>query len=138
MAAKEIPSVVIPVQSQTPTPSNNQQQAQIHQPPIPTFSSPPFKPRITVSPTAKNSSEYHPQYNWQVSRKRPIRTQQISSHKNKFIKLTNIEDLVPDAIGKIRSECLKLQKPREENMNKENPRYFNTFLYFLKPNYIKF
>ena len=138
MAAKKIPSVTIPVQSQTPTPSDNQQQAQIHQPPIPAFSSPPFKPRITESPTAKKSTEYHPQYNWQVSRKRPITTQQISSNKNKIIKLNNIEDLVHDAIRKIPSECLKLPKPREEDMNKENPRYVNTLLYFLKPNYNKF
>ena len=138
MAAKKIPSVNIPVQSQTPTPSNNQQQAQIHQPPIPAFSSRPFKARITESPTAENSSENQPQYNWQVSRKRPITTQQISSHKNKIIKLNNIEDLVPDTIRKTPSECLKLQKPREENINKENSRYVNTLLYFLKPNYNKF
>ena len=52
--------------------------------------------------------------------------------------MNNIEDLVPDAIRKIPSDCLKLQKPREENMNKENPRYVNTLLYFLKPNYNKF
>ena len=121
MAAKKIPSVIIPVQSQPLTPSNNQQQAQNHQPPIPAFSSPPFKPRITESPTAKNSSKYHPQYNWQVGRKRPITTQQNSSHKNKIFENNNIEDLVPDAIRKIPSECSKLQKPREEKNKQREP-----------------
>ena len=138
MAAKNIPSVIIPVQSQTSTTSSNHQQAQIYQPPIPAFSSPPFKPRTTEFPMAKNSSEYHPLYNWQISRKKPLTIKQISSHKNKIIKINNIEDLVPDAIRKIPSECLKLQKPREENMNMQNPRYVKLLLYFLKPNYNKF
>ena len=52
--------------------------------------------------------------------------------------MNNLEDPVPDAIRKIPSECLKLRKPREENMNKENTRYVKTLLYFLKPNYNKF
>ena len=122
MAAKRIPSVIIPFQSQPLTPSNNQQQAQNHQPPIPAFKpSPSFKPRVTESLTAKNSSEYHPQYNWQVSRKRPITTQQISIHKNKIIKNNNIEDLVPDAIRKIPSGCSKLQKPREQKNKQREP-----------------
>ena len=70
--------------------------------------------------------------------KRQFPTQQISNHKNKIIKMNNIEDLVHDAIRKMPSECLKLQKPRKENMNKENPRNVNTLLYFLKPNNNKF
>ena len=129
-------SVVIPGQHQQVT--TQQEQTETHSSLPPIFSSPPFKPRNTEYSTIQNSSEYHPQYNWQVSRKRSITSQQISSHKNKILKMNNIEDLVPDAIRKIPSECLKLQKPREENMNKENPRYVNTLLYFLKPNYNKF
>ena len=114
MSAKNIPSVIIPFQSQTPTTSSNQQRAQIYQPPIPVFSIPPFKPRTTESLMSKNSSEYHPQYNWQISKKRPIKNQQNSSHENKIIKINNNEDLFPGVIRKTPSECLKLQKPREE------------------------
>ena len=135
-ARPTLASVVIPSEHQQVT--TQQEQTQTHSPLPPIFSRPPFKPRNTESPTTQNSLEYNPQYNWQVSRKRSITTQQISSHKNKILKMNNIEDLVPDAIRKIPSECLKLQKPREENMNKENSRYVNTLLYFLKPNYNKF
>ena len=134
-------SVIIPSQHQQVTTQQEQTQTHSSQPPI--FSKPPFKPQNTQQVTTtiaspSTSSQYDPENNWQISRKRQFPIQQISNHKNKIIKMNNIEDLVPDAIRKIPSECLKLQKPREENMNKENPRYVNTLLYFLKPNYNKF
>ena len=110
-ARPTLASVVIPSQHQQVTTQQKQTQAHSSLPPI--FSSPPFKPRNTESPTIQNNSEYYPQYNWQVSRKRSITNQQISSHKNKILKMNNIEDLVPDAIRKILSECLNMQKPIE-------------------------
>ena len=120
-------SVIVPAAS----PSSLSQQPTLQHQQKPS-STPPFRPM------REQQDQYDPQNNWQVSRKRQFPIQQISNHKNKIIKMNNIEDLVPDAIRKIPSECLKLQKPREENMNKENPRYVNTLLYFLKPNYNKF
>ena len=72
-------SVVIPNQHQQVTTQQEQTQTNSSQPPI--FSKPPFT--TTIAPPS-TSSQYDPQNNWIVDRKRPAPGNQQSIHAEKI------------------------------------------------------
>ena len=84
-------SVVIPNQHQQVTTQQEQTQTHSSQPPI--FSKPPFTTAITPPST---SSQYDPQTNWIVNRKRPAPGNHQTSHAEKIKKMSNIDDLLTE------------------------------------------
>ena len=119
-------SVVIPNQHQQVTTQQEQTQTHSSQPPI--FSKPPF---TTIAPPS-TSSQYDPQNNWIVDRKRPAPGNQQSSHADKIRKMANIDDLISDKERKDIPHCLKIQKIRENVVNPMNPRFVTNLRYTLK------
>ena len=84
-------SVVIPNQHQQVTTQQEQTQNHSSQPPI--FSKLPFT--TTIAPPS-TSSQYDPQNNWIVNRKRPAPGNHQSSHAEKIKKMSNIDDLLTE------------------------------------------
>ena len=126
-------SVVIPNQHQQVTTQQEQTQTHSSQPPI--FSKPPFT--TTIAPPS-TSSQYDPQNNWIVDRKRPAPGNQQSSHAEKIRKMANIDDLISDKERKDIPYCLKIQKIRENVVNPMNPRFVTNLKYTLKMQANKF
>ena len=120
-------SVIIPSQHQQVTTQQEQTQTHSSQPPI--FSKPPFT--TTIAPPS-TSSQYDPQNNWIVDRKRPAPGNQQSSHAEKIRKMANIDDLISDKERKDIPYCLKIQKIRENVVNPMNPRFVTNLKYTLK------
>ena len=125
--------VVIPNQHQQVTTQQEQTQTHSSQPPI--FSKPPFT--TTIAPPS-TSSQYDPQNNWIVDRKRPAPGNQQSSHTEKIRKMANIDDLISDKERKDIPYCLKIQKIRENVVNPMNPRFVTNLKYTLKMQANKF
>ena len=125
--------VVIPNQHQQVTTQQEQTQTHSSQPPI--FSNPPFT--ATIAPPS-TSSQYDPQNNWIVDRKRPAPGNQQSSHAEKIRKMANIDDLISDKERKDIPYCLKIQKIRENVVNPMNPRFVTNLKYTLKMQANKF
>ena len=126
-------SVVIPNQHQQMTTQQEQTQTHSSQPPI--FSKPPFT--TTIAPRS-TSSQYDPQNNWQVSRKRTYELPNQSSHADKIKKLSNINDLITNEERKDTKKCLVVQKSRENEFNPENPRFVTNLRYALKTEFNSF
>ena len=126
-------SVVIPNQHQQVTTQQEQTQTHSSQPPI--FSKPPFTTAIAPPST---SSQYDPQNNWIVDRKRPAPGNQQSSHAEKIRKMANIDDLISDKERKDIPYCLKIQKIRENVVNPMNPRFVTNLKFTLKMQANKF
>ena len=126
-------SVVIPRQHQQVTTQQEQTQTSSSQPPV--FSKPPFT--TTIAPPS-TSSQYDPQNNWIVDRKRPAPGNQQSSHAEKIRKMANIDDLISDKERKDIPYCLKIQKIRENVVNPMNPRFVTNLRYTLKMQANKF
>ena len=126
-------SVVIPNQHQQVTTQQEQTQTPSSQPPI--FSKPPFT--TTIAPPS-TSSQYDPQNNWIVDRKRPAPGNQQSRHAEKIRKMANIDDLISDKERKDIPYCLKIQKIRENVVNPMNPRFVTNLKYTLKMQANKF
>ena len=126
-------SVIIPNQHQQVTTQQEQTQTHSSQPPI--FSKPPFT--TTIAPPS-TSSQYDPQNNWIVDRKRPAPANQQSSHAEKIRKMANIDDLISDKERKDIPYCLKIQKIRENVVNPMNPRFVTNLKYTLKMQANKF
>ena len=126
-------SVVIPNQHQQVTTQQEQTQTHSSQPPI--FSKPPFT--TTIAPPS-TSSQYDPQNNWIVNRKRPAPGNQQSSHAEKIRKMANIDDLISDKERKDIPYCLKIQKIRENVVNPMSPRFVTNLKYTLKMQANKF
>ena len=125
-------SVVIPNQHQQVTTQQEQTQTHSSQPPI--FSKPPF---TTIAPPS-TSSQYDPQNNWIVNRKRPAPGNHQTNHAEKIKKLSNINDLLTEGDRKNIPHCLDIQKTREAKINTENPRFVTNLKYALKTEYNKF
>ena len=126
-------SVVIPSQHQQVTTQQEQTQTSSSQPPV--FSKPPFT--TTIAPPS-TSSQYDPQNNWIVDRKRPAPGNQQSSHAEKIRKMANIDDLISDKERKDIPYCLKIQKIGENVVNPMNPRFVTNLRYTLKMQANKF
>ena len=126
-------SVVIPNQHQQVTTQQEQTQTHSSQPPI--FSKPTFT--TTIAPQS-TSSQYDPQNNWIVDRKRPAPGNQQSSHAEKIRKMANIDDLISDKERKDIPYCLKIQKIRENVVNPMKPRFVTNLKYTLKMQANKF
>ena len=126
-------SVVTPKQHQQLTTQQEQTQTHSSQPPI--FLKPPFT--TTIAPPS-TSSQYDPQNNWIVNRKRPAPGNHQTSHAEKIKKMSNIDNLLTERDRKNIPHCLDIQKRREAEINTENPRFVTNLKYALKTEYNKF
>ena len=96
-ARPTLASVVIPSQYQQMT--TQQKQTQIHSSQPPIFSKPPIKSQNTqqvATPIAppSTSSQYDPQKNWVVNRKRPALGNHRTGHAEEVKKMSNIDNLL--------------------------------------------
>ena len=140
-ARPTLASVVIPSQHQQMT--TQQEQTQIHSSQPSIFSKPPFKSQnkqqvtTTIAPPS-NSSQYDPQNNWIVNRKRPVLGNHRTGHAEKVKKTSYIDDLLTEDDRNNIPHCLHIQKTREAEMITENPRFVTNLKYALKTEYNKF
>ena len=140
-ARPTLASVVIPSQHQQLTTQQEQTQILSSQPTI--FSKPPFKSQntqqvITHIVPPSTSSQYDPQNNWVVNRKRPALGNHRTGHAEKVKKMSNIDDLLTENDRNNIIHCLDIQKTREDKMNTENPRFVTNLKYALTTEYNKF
>ena len=133
-------SVVIPSQHQRMTTQQEQTQIDSSQPP--NFSKPPFQSQntqvtTTITPPS-TSSQYDPQNNWIVNRRRPTLGNHRTGHAEKVRKMSNIDHLLTEDDRNNIAHCLDIQKIREAKMNTENPRFVTNLKYALSTEYNKF
>ena len=108
-ARPSLASVVIPSQYQQMT--TQQEQTPIHSSQTPIFSKPPFKSQNTQQFTIpitlpSTSSQYDPQNNWIVNRKRPALGNHRTGHAEKVKKMSNIDDLLREDDRNNNLHCL--------------------------------
>ena len=140
-ARPSLASVVIPSQYQQMT--TQQEQTPINSSQTPIFSKPPFKSQNTQQVTIpitlpSTSSQYDPQNNWIVNRKRPALGNHRTGHAEKVKKMSNIDDLLREDDRNNNLHCLDIQKTREAKTNTEKPRFVTNLKYALKTEYNKF
>ena len=107
-----------------------------HQPTQP-FYQPTYSmhPEETCHLLAPNNQTYDPISNWSIQKQT---TTTIPNHSGKATRLSNIDDLLCEQDRQNFKFCLETQRVREEQINRENPRFANSLKYSLKPEYNNF